>query len=64
MVLLSATRWLPGLTSTASTCLLPNYQTPRSLQMNFGFEHQLGKGVVWNADYIRNVGTHSCWRSM
>src|SRR5579859_7540844 len=37
----------------------PNYQTPRSVQMNFGFEHQLGKGVVWNADYVRNVATHS-----
>ena len=37
----------------------PNYRTPRSVQMNIGFEHQLGKGVVWNADYIRNVGTHT-----
>ena len=37
----------------------PNYQTPRSLQMNIGFEKQLGKGVVWNVDYLRNVGTHT-----
>ena len=37
----------------------PNYQTPRSVQMNIGFERQLGKGVVWNADYIRNIGTHT-----
>jgi hypothetical protein len=37
----------------------PNYQTPRSVQMNIGFEHQLGKGVVWSGDYIRNVGTHT-----
>lgn len=37
----------------------PNYQTPRSVQMNFGFEKQLGKGVVWNVDYLRNVGTHT-----
>lgn len=37
----------------------PNYQTPRSVQMNIGFERQLGKGVVWNADYVRNVGTHT-----
>jgi len=37
----------------------PNYQTPRSVQMNFGFERQLGKGVVWSADYLRNVGTHT-----
>jgi Carboxypeptidase regulatory-like domain len=37
----------------------PNYQTPRSVQMNIGFEKQLGKGIVWNADYVRNVGTHT-----
>jgi hypothetical protein len=37
----------------------PNYQTPRSVQMNIGFERQLGKGIVWNADYVRNVATHS-----
>ncbi len=37
----------------------PNYQTPRSVQMNFGFEKELGKGVVWNVDYLRNVGTHT-----
>jgi hypothetical protein len=37
----------------------PNYQTPRSVQMNIGFERQLGKGIVWSADYIRNVATHT-----
>lgn len=37
----------------------PNYQTPRSVQMNIGLERQLWKGVVWNADYIRNVATHA-----
>lgn len=37
----------------------PNYQTPRSVQMNIGFERQLGKGIVWNADYVRNVATHT-----
>ena len=37
----------------------PNYQTPRSVQMNIGFERQLAKGIVWNADYIRNVATHT-----
>jgi Carboxypeptidase regulatory-like domain len=39
--------------------IAPNYQTPRSVQMNIGFEHQLGKGVVWSGDYIRNVSTHT-----
>ena len=48
-----------GVNITGNNMFAPNYQTPRSLQMNFGFEHQLGKGIVWNADYIRNVGTHS-----
>ena len=44
---------------TGINMFAPNYQTPRSVQMNFGFEHQLGKGVVWSADYLRNVGTHT-----
>src|SRR5262249_14446747 len=35
------------------------YQTPRSVQMNVGVERRLAKGIVWNADYIRNVGTHT-----
>jgi hypothetical protein len=37
----------------------PNYQTPRSVQMNIGVEHQLWKGVVFSADYVRNIQTHS-----
>jgi len=48
-----------GANITGNNMFAPNYQTPRSVQMNFGFEHQLGKGIVWNADYVRNVGTHS-----
>jgi hypothetical protein len=48
-----------GANITGINMFAPNYQTPRSVQMNIGFEHQLGKGVVWNADYIRNVGTHT-----
>ncbi|HEY6350166.1 MAG TPA: hypothetical protein VI636_12235, partial [Candidatus Angelobacter sp.] len=37
----------------------PNYQTPRALQINIGFEHQLGKGIVLSSDYVRNVSTHT-----
>ena len=48
-----------GTNITGINMFAPNYQTPRSVQMNFGIEHQFGKGVVWNADYIRNVGTHT-----
>jgi Carboxypeptidase regulatory-like domain len=48
-----------GANITGINMFAPDYQTPRSLQMNIGFEHQLGKGVVWSADYLRNVGTHT-----
>ncbi|HEV7676210.1 MAG TPA: carboxypeptidase regulatory-like domain-containing protein [Candidatus Angelobacter sp.] len=44
---------------TGINMFAPNYRTPRSVQMNIGFEHQLGKGIVWSADYLRNVGTHT-----
>jgi Carboxypeptidase regulatory-like domain/TonB dependent receptor-like, beta-barrel len=37
----------------------PDYQTPRSLQMNVGIQHQLRPGVVFTADYVRNVTTHT-----
>ena len=48
-----------GANITGINMFAPGYQTPRSVQMNIGFEHQLGKGVVWSADYLRNVGTHT-----
>lgn len=37
----------------------PKYQTPRSVQMNIGVQHQLFKGIVFTGDYIRNVETHT-----
>lgn len=48
-----------GANITGINMFAPGYQTPRSVQMNIGFEHQFGKGVVWSADYLRNVGTHT-----
>lgn len=36
----------------------PNYRSPRSLQLNFGFQHEIRHGVVISADYVRNVETH------
>jgi Carboxypeptidase regulatory-like domain/TonB dependent receptor len=36
----------------------PNYQTPRSVQMNIGVQRQVWKGGVVSADFLRNVGTH------
>lgn len=36
----------------------PNYQTPRSTQINIGFQHELHPGTVLSVDYLRNVATH------
>lgn len=36
----------------------PNYRTPRSWQMNIGFQRELLPGMVVSADYIRNIGLH------
>ena len=48
-----------GANVTGINMFAPNYQTPRSVQMNIGLEHRFGKGVVLSADYLRNVGTHT-----
>jgi hypothetical protein len=37
----------------------PDYQTPRSTQMNIGIQREVAKGVVFTADYVRNVQTHT-----
>lgn len=39
--------------------LAPNYQTPRSLQMDIGVQHELWPGLVFTADYVRNVTTRT-----
>ena len=36
----------------------PNYQTPRSVQMNIGMQRQIRPGMVLTADFVRNVQTH------
>jgi len=36
----------------------PSYTSPRSVQMNFGFQRQLHQGTVLSVDYVRNVATH------
>ncbi|HZU45627.1 MAG TPA: carboxypeptidase regulatory-like domain-containing protein, partial [Terriglobales bacterium] len=36
----------------------PNFKTPRSVQMNVGFQHEIRPGLVFTADYMRNVTTH------
>lgn len=37
----------------------PNYKTPVSVQMNIGFQHQFRQGLVFSADYLRNVETRT-----
>jgi len=36
----------------------PNYQSPRSVQMNIGLQRQIWDGGVLSVDYMRNVITH------
>jgi len=48
-----------GFDSTGTDLLAPNYVSPRSVQMNFGLQHELRKGMVFTADYLRNIETHT-----
>lgn len=36
----------------------PNYRTPRSWQMNLGFQREIRPGTVISLDYVRNIGEH------
>ncbi|MGH9512434.1 MAG: carboxypeptidase regulatory-like domain-containing protein [Terriglobales bacterium] len=44
--------------STLGSMLSPNYVSPRSVEMNFGLQHQFGRATVLSIDYVRNSGTH------
>jgi hypothetical protein len=46
-------------TNGAAALLDPNYKTPRSLQLNFGVQHEIRQGMVFSADYLRNVETRT-----
>jgi Carboxypeptidase regulatory-like domain len=37
----------------------PGYRTPRSLQLNLGIQHEIRHGMVFTADYLRNIETHT-----
>jgi hypothetical protein len=45
-------------TGTSVNMYDPNFQTPRSIEMNIGVQRELRPGMVLGADYLRNVGTH------
>jgi len=36
----------------------PNYRTPRSVEMNIGIQREIHRGMIFSADFIRNVQTH------
>jgi carboxypeptidase family protein len=48
-----------GLDATGTDLLAPSYISPRSLQMNVGFQHEIRPGMVLTADYLRNIETHT-----
>ncbi len=37
----------------------PNYKSPRSVQINVGIQHQIRNGMIFSADYLRNIQTRS-----
>ncbi len=48
-----------GFDATGTALIAPNYVSPRSVQMNFGLQHEIRKGMVFSADYLRNIETHT-----
>jgi len=48
-----------GAAVTGVTLYSPNYESPRSYQINAGFQRQLKPGTVFSIDYLRNVGVHT-----
>jgi hypothetical protein len=48
-----------GLDATGTDLLAPGYVSPRSVQMNIGIQHEIKPGVVFTADYLRNIETHT-----
>jgi Carboxypeptidase regulatory-like domain len=48
-----------GLDATGTDLFAPNYVSPRSVQMNFGVQHELRRGMVFTMDYLRNIETHT-----
>jgi hypothetical protein len=48
-----------GANITGTNLFYPNYQTPRSVQMNVGIQRELRQGMVLTVDYLRNIATHT-----
>jgi hypothetical protein len=43
---------------TSLSMFNPDYKSPRSVQMNIGIQRELRRGMVFSADFVRNVQTH------
>ena len=43
---------------TTASMFDPRYKSPRSVQMNFGIQHEIRPGMILSADFVRNVQTH------
>jgi hypothetical protein len=43
---------------TGNSMYNPDYKSPRSVQMNFGIQRELHRGMVLSVDFARNVQTH------
>ncbi len=37
----------------------PNYKSPRSVQINFGIQREIRHGMVFSADFLRNIETRT-----
>jgi len=48
-----------GLGVPGPALFAPNYKTPVSVQMNIGIQRQIRNGMVFSADFLRNVETRS-----
>ena len=46
-------------TATTPSTFAPNFQTPRSFQLNAGIQRELHHGTILSVDYVRNVETRS-----
>ena len=48
-----------GIDVTGTNLFAPDYKTPRSVQMNVGIQREIRPGMVFTADYLRNIATHN-----
>jgi hypothetical protein len=48
-----------GIDITGTQLFAPDYKTARSVQMNVGVQHEIRPGLVFTADYLRNVATRT-----